>query len=216
MEYFVCPKEIFCGQALYVAQAESQYLEINTELFNERRMCSYEIRFSLDAGHLDILNLQITNAASTQLAFAIGTKFENAVGKILNYPEGTIIKVRYPYRVFVTFMHADWAVEAGNFAFKYWFLDQADGRETEFLADIYEIQLGEYEQTNYMPYIIALAALLLLVILIFGLWIYYMRQKKINSEAMRDRKQGVAQWGTKSAAFADGDEDAMNKIISQR
>ena len=56
-------------------------------------MCAYEIRFSLDAGHLDILKFQIETAKDTQLAFAIGTKYENAVGKMLNYPEGTVIKV---------------------------------------------------------------------------------------------------------------------------
>ena len=85
-------------------------------------------------------------------------------------------------------MHADWATEPGAFGFKYWFLDQDAANVVEELSEIYEIQLGEYERTNFVPYIIILAALLVLIVLIFGLWICFNNQRKINDEAMKERK----------------------------
>ena len=100
-------------------------------------------------------------------------------------------------------MHADWAKEPGNFGIKYWYLDQSAGNIREELTDIYEVQLGAYEQTNFLPYIIAVLSLLLIVSLVFTLWICYYKQRKINEAAMVERKQGVAQWGTRSEFVYD-------------
>jgi len=90
----------------------------------------------MEAGPGDTMEVEVDSATFTGASYAIGTAFQNAIGGILSYPEGTRFRVQYPNNIFLTMFNKG---TFGSYAMSFNYLDKEDPKNAE-LTDLYTVE----------------------------------------------------------------------------
>ena len=119
MGYWICPHEDYCGEMLKIATNTAQEFRGTVTKIG---VCTFSIQFGVNHGPTDVLMLEFDDVVDVEVAYALGDRYVNSIGKLDGNPEGKTIVAEFPRTIYISVLAS--LLRNGSFKFSYWTVDK--------------------------------------------------------------------------------------------